>query len=67
MTAGASSSRRWDLCAGFSPATLTGHEPAISAIPEVRKQTQAILAEFGYGDAEIAELGRDGATSAKEA
>ncbi len=43
------------------PATLTGHEPAISAIPEVRKRTQAILAEFGYGDAEIAELGRDGA------
>jgi crotonobetainyl-CoA:carnitine CoA-transferase CaiB-like acyl-CoA transferase len=47
----ASSGRRWDLCAGFSPpAMLDGQEPVMAPIPEVGEHNEKILAELGYED-----------------
>ena len=50
-----------DLAALKPPFNLDGMEPRMGPIPAVGEHTQAILAELGYSDEEIARLKRDAA------
>jgi itaconate CoA-transferase len=43
------------------PAGVSGVEPRMDPIPEIGQHTDAILAELGYGDSEIAAFRSDGA------
>ena len=43
------------------PFNLTGFEPRMDPVPALGQQTRSILAELGYGEADIARMAADGA------
>jgi crotonobetainyl-CoA:carnitine CoA-transferase CaiB-like acyl-CoA transferase len=43
------------------PLNLAGEEPCMGALPALGEHTRAILAELGFGPAQVERLARDGA------